>query len=167
MAYLEQSKEEGLVEKTVDVGPVDKTVKGGNLRSWRSLAVVGDGAGRVGFGIGKARDTQEAIQKSMERARRSLLEVELNGNTLWYAVTAHHGASKVYMSPASEGTGIIAGATMRAVLEAVGVRNVLAKCYGSTSPINVVRATVKALKDMKSPGQVAKKRGKTVSEIRS
>ena len=167
MAYLEESREEGLVEKLVNIGPVDKTVKGGNLRSWRGLAVVGNGSGRVGFGIGKARETQEAIQKAMERARRSLRTVDLNGETLWYAVTAQHGASKVYMSPASEGTGIIAGATMRAVLEAVGIRNVLAKCYGSTSPINVVRATVKALESIESPERVAARRGKTVEQLRA
>ena len=123
------------------------------------------GNGRVGFGRGKAREVPTAIQKAMESARRNMVDVDLNGGTLWYATTARHSASKVYMQPASEGTGVIAGGTMRAVLEAAGVHNVLAKCYGSTNPVNVVRATFKALMGVKSPERVAEKRGKTVDNI--
>jgi small subunit ribosomal protein S5 len=126
---------------------------------------VGDGNGRVGFGRGKAREVPLAIQKSMEAARRNMIDVELNGSTIWYPTTARHGASKVYMQPASEGTGVIAGGTMRALLEAAGVHNVLAKCYGSTNPVNVVQATFNALANMRSPESVARKRGKTLEEI--
>jgi small subunit ribosomal protein S5 len=106
-----------------------------------------------------------AIQKAMEDARRSLVDVELNGSTLWYPVKAKHGSANVYMQPASEGTGIIAGGAMRAVLELAGVQNVLAKCYGSTNPVNVVRATINALSKMESPESVAMRRGKTVEQI--
>jgi len=127
---------------------------------------VGDGNGRVGFGRGKAREVPLAIQKSMQAARQNMIEVELNGDTLWYPLTERHGASKVYMQPASEGTGVIAGGTMRALLEAAGVHNVLAKCYGSTNPVNVVRATFKALQNMRSPQVIADKRGKTLEELR-
>ena len=140
-------------------------VKGGRIFGFTALTVVGDGNGRVGFGRGKAREVPTAIQKAMEAARRNMVDVDLNGGTLWYATTARHSASKVYMQPASEGTGVIAGGTMRAVLEAAGVRNVLAKCYGSTNPVNVVRATFKALTGFKSPERVADKRGKTVDNI--
>ncbi len=121
--------------------------------------------GRVGFGRGKAREVPAAIQKAMEAARRNMIQVDLNGTTLQYAVRAAHGASKVFMQPASEGTGVIAGGAMRAVLEAAGVHNVLAKCYGSTNPVNVVQATYKGLKSMQSPESVAAKRGKTVEDI--
>jgi small subunit ribosomal protein S5 len=127
--------------------------------------VVGDGAGRVGFGRGKAREVPAAIQKAMEAARRNMITVELDGTTLQYAIKARHGASKVYMQPASEGTGVIAGGAMRAVFEMAGVHNVLAKCYGSTNPVNVVRATFNGLKAMNSPEEIAAKRGKTVEEI--
>ena len=129
--------------------------------------MVGDGAGRVGFGRGKAREVPVAIQKAMESARRNMADVDLDGSTIWYPTTGIHGASKVYMQPASEGTGVIAGGAMRAVLEAAGVHNVLAKCYGSTNPVNVVRATYKGLRDMQSPDAIAAKRGKTVEEILS
>ncbi len=167
MAYTEEIREEGLLEKTVRINRVAKAVKGGRLFGFTALTVVGDGKGKVGFGRGKAREVPTAIQKAMEVARRNMLDVELNGNTLWYALTERHGATKVYLQPASEGTGIIAGGAMRAVLEAAGVHNVLAKCYGSTNPDNVVRATFNALRNMRSPAEVAEKRGKTVAEIKA
>ena len=165
MAYTEEIKEEGLVEKLVQINRVAKVVKGGRIFGFTALAVVGDGAGRVGFGRGKAREVPVAIQKAMESARRNMADVDLDGPTIWYPTTGIHGASKVYMQPASEGTGVIAGGAMRAVLEAAGVHNVLAKCYGSTNPVNVVNATFKALKNIRSPGQVAAKRGKSVEEL--
>jgi small subunit ribosomal protein S5 len=166
MAYTEEIKEEGLVEKLVQVNRVAKVVKGGRIFGFTALSVVGDGNGRVGFGRGKAREVPLAIQKSMQAARQNMIEVELNGDTLWYPLTERHGASKVYMQPASEGTGVIAGGTMRALLEAAGVHNVLAKCYGSTNPVNVVRATFKALQNMRSPQVIADKRGKSIEELR-
>ena len=129
------------------------------------MTVVGDGEGKVGFGRGKAREVPVAIQKAMEAARRNMVTVEITSGTLQYPVKASHGASKIYMQPASEGTGVIAGGAMRAVLEVAGVTNVLAKCYGSTNPVNVVRATIKGLSDMRSPEQVADKRGKSIEEI--
>ncbi len=165
MAYTEEVREEGLVEKLVQVNRVAKVVKGGRIFGFTALTVVGDGNGRVGFGRGKAREVPLAIQKAMEAARRNMVDVELNGNTLWYPTTGRHGASKVYMQPASEGTGVIAGGTMRALLEAAGVQNVLAKSYGSTNPVNVINATFKALRDIKSPQQVAEKRGKPVEDV--
>ncbi len=126
---------------------------------------MGDGQGRVGFGRGKAREVPQAIQKAMEAARKNMVDVRLNGSTLFYPVKASHGAAKVYMQPASEGTGVIAGGAMRAVLELAGVQNVLAKCYGSTNPVNVVQATLNGLKQIQSPDMVANKRGKSLEEI--
>lgn len=167
MAYTNEVKEEGLVEKLVQVNRVAKVVQGGRVFGFTALTVVGDGKGRVGYGRGKAREVPAAIQKSMQAARDNQITIELNGGTLWYPITERHGAAKVYMQPASDGTGIIAGGAMRALLEAAGVRNVLAKCYGSTNPVNVVQATFKALQRMQSPEQVAEKRGKTVDEIRA
>jgi len=158
---------EGLQEKLVQVNRVAKVVKGGRIFAFTALTVVGDGNGKVGFGRGKAREVPAAIQKAMEAARRNMIEVDLNGDTLHYAVKARHGASHVYMQPASQGTGIIAGGAMRAVLELAGVHNVLAKWYGSTNPVNVVRATFNPLKEVTSPDAVAGKRGKTVQEILS
>ena len=165
MAYTDDVREEGLVEKLVQVNRVAKVVQGGRVFGFTALSVVGDGNGRVGFGRGKAREVPLAIQKSMEAARRNMVDVDLNGSTIWYPTTARHGASKVYMQPASEGTGVIAGGTMRALLEAAGVHHVLAKCYGSTNPVNVIQATFKALANMRSPESVARKRGKTLEEI--
>ena len=164
MANIEQ-KDGDLQESLVQVNRVSKVVKGGRIFSFTALTVVGDGAGRVGFGRGKAREVPAAIQKAMEAARRNMITVELDGTTLQYAIKARHGASKVYMQPASEGTGIIAGGAMRAVLEVAGVQNVLSKCYGSTNPMNVIRATINALVDMNSPESVAAKRGLPVDEI--
>ncbi|APU32034.1 SSU ribosomal protein S5P [Pseudomonas sp. NFACC19-2] len=165
MANNDQKRDEGYIEKLVQVNRVAKTVKGGRIFTFTALTVVGDGKGRVGFGRGKSREVPAAIQKAMEAARRNMIQVDLNGTTLQYPIKSAHGASKVFMQPASEGTGIIAGGAMRAVLEVAGVQNVLAKCYGSTNPVNVVHATFKGLKTMQSPGSVAAKRGKSVEEI--
>lgn len=166
MAAVEQSKTPGdLQEKLVEVNRVAKVVKGGRIFGFTALTVVGDGNGRVGFGRGKAREVPAAIQKAMEAARRNMIQVQLNEGTLQYPIKARHGASKVYMQPASDGTGVIAGGAMRAVLELAGVHNVLAKCYGSTNSINVVRATFKGLQAMSSPESIAAKRGKTVEEL--
>jgi len=137
-----------------------------NQSSDGSLTVVGDGNGRVGLGYGKAREVPLAIQKAMEKARRDMKTVSLEDGTLQYALTGRHGAARVYMQPASEGTGIIAGGAMRAVFEAVGVHNVLAKIIGTNNPINVVRATINGLSSMQSPESVAAKRGKSVAEIK-
>ncbi len=160
-----EDKNEGLQEKLVQVNRVAKVVKGGRIFAFTALTVVGDGNGKVGFGRGKAREVPIAIQKALEAARRNLIQVQLKGSTLQHAIKSRHGASKVYMQPASEGTGIIAGGAMRAVLEVAGIQNVLAKCYGSTNPVNVVRATFDGLKKMTSVEAVAAKRGKTVEEI--
>lgn len=168
MAFKDQrdkASDEGLQEKLVQVNRVAKVVKGGRIFGFTALTVVGDGNGKVGFGRGKAREVPVAIQKAMEAARRNMIQVDLAGDTIQYPIKAKHGASKVYMQPASQGTGVIAGGAMRAVLELAGVHNVLAKCYGSTNPINVVRATFNALKEMSSAEQVAARRGKTVDEI--
>jgi small subunit ribosomal protein S5 len=155
-----------LHEKLIAVNRVAKVVKGGRQFGFTALTVVGDGKGRVGFGKGKAREVPIAIQKAMESARKNLVDVSLNGTTLQHPVRAHHGAAHVFMQPASEGTGIIAGGAMRAVFEVVGVQNVLAKCIGSRNPYNVVRATVNGLSKADDPASVAAKRGKSVQEIR-
>jgi len=165
MANTEQSTGDGLLEKLITVNRVAKVVKGGRQFGFTALTVVGDGNGKVGFGYGKAREVPLAIQKAMEKARKNMKSVDLKDGTLQHPVTARHGASKVYMQPASEGTGIIAGGAMRAVFEVVGVHNVLAKCMGSRNPINVVRATIRGLEEMHSPEQVAAKRGQKVEEI--
>ena len=165
MVSIDQENEEGLQEKLVQVNRVAKVVKGGRIFGFTALTVVGDGNGKVGFGRGKAREVPLAIQKAMESARRNMIQVELEGNTIQYVISGRHGASKIYMQPASDGTGVIAGKTMRAVLEVAGVQNVLAKSYGSTNPVNVLQATFKGLKNMKSPESVAEKRGLTVEQI--
>jgi small subunit ribosomal protein S5 len=161
----EEKVDDGMIEKLVAVNRVSKTVKGGRQFTFTALTVVGDGAGKVGFGYGKAREVPVAIQKSMEYARRNMSTVDLNNGTLFHAVKAGHGAARVYMQPASEGTGVIAGGAMRAVLEAVGVKNVLAKAVGSRNPINLVRATVKGLEAMHSPAKIAAKRGNKVEDL--
>ena len=158
-------QQDALEEKLVQVNRVAKVVKGGRIFGFTALTVVGDGNGRVGFGRGKAKEVPIAIQKAMENARRSMVEVELNNTTIWYPIKAKHGSANVYMQPASEGTGIIAGGAMRAVFEVVGVHNVLAKTYGSTNPVNVVRATIAGLAKVNSPEQIADKRGLSVEEI--
>jgi small subunit ribosomal protein S5 len=159
-----QAQDEFL-EKLVAVNRTAKVVKGGRQFGFTALTVVGDGAGRVGFGFGKAREVPVAISKAMAQARKNMVSVALRNDTLHFAMHGTHGATKVYMQPASDGTGVIAGGGMRAVLECAGVRNVLAKSYGSRNPINVVRATVNALAVAKSPEDIAAKRGKTLEEI--
>ena len=166
MARVERNtNSDDLIEKLVTVNRVAKVVKGGRQFGFTALTVVGDGNGSVGFGYGKAREVPVAIQKAMQVARKNLRKVVLNEETLHYAMVGRHGATKVYMQPASGGTGIIAGGAMRAVFECAGVRNVLAKSYGSRNPINVVRATIKALGNIRSPQAIAAKRGKKVKEI--
>ncbi len=167
MVRFEASVEgsEDLQEKLVAVRRVAKVVKGGRIFGFSALTVVGDGKGRVGFGRGKAREVPAAIAKAMEDARRNMRHFKLKGGTVQHPIIARHGAAKVFMQPASEGTGIIAGGAMRAVFEVLGVRDVLAKCIGSSNPVNVVRATVKALQQMSDPETVAAKRGKRVEDI--
>jgi small subunit ribosomal protein S5 len=160
-----QPQGDGLLEKLVAVNRVAKVVKGGRQFGFTALTVVGDGDGRIGFGYGKAREVPVAIQKAMDAARKNMKTINIKGSTLQYPINARHGAAKVYMQPASEGTGIIAGGAMRAVFEVVGIHNVLAKCIGSSNPINVLRATMKGLASMQSPEDIAAKRGKTVKEI--
>jgi small subunit ribosomal protein S5 len=154
-----------LKEKLVTVNRVAKVVKGGRQFGFTALTVVGDGAGRVGFGYGKAREVPVAIQKAMEKARKNMVTVPLKGLTLQHEIWGEHGATKVFMRPASDGTGVIAGGAMRAVFEVAGVQNVLAKSFGSRNAMNVVRATMDALKRMNLPSEIAAKRGKTVEEI--
>ena len=166
MARAEKGQaQDELVEKLVAVNRTAKVVKGGRQFGFTALTVVGDGAGRVGYGFGKAREVPVAISKAMTQARKSMVTVALRNDSLFYAVKGEHGATRVYMQPASEGTGVIAGGGMRAVLECAGVRNVLAKSYGSRNPINVVRATVNALAKIRSPEDIAAKRGKSLEEI--
>jgi small subunit ribosomal protein S5 len=166
MARMEKKQSaDDLLEKLVAVNRTAKVVKGGRQFGFTALTVVGDGAGRVGFGFGKAREVPVAISKAMTQARKSMVSVALRNDSLYYAVKGAHGATRVYMQPASEGTGVIAGGGMRAVLECAGIRNVLAKSYGSRNPINVVRATVNALAKIRSPDDIAAKRGKSLEEI--
>ena len=166
MARVEKNQaQDEFLEKLVAVNRTAKVVKGGRQFGFTALTVVGDGAGRVGFGFGKAREVPVAISKAMAQARKNMINVALKNDTLHFAMKGEHGATHVYMQPASDGTGVIAGGGMRAVLECAGVRNVLAKSYGSRNPINVVRATVNALAAARSPEDVAAKRGKSVEEI--
>jgi len=158
---------DGLEERLVAVNRVAKVVKGGRQFGFTALTVVGDGNGKVGIGYGKAREVPLAIRKAMEKARKELRHVPLKDGTLYYPVTGHHGAAKVFMQPASVGTGIIAGGAMRAVFEVVGIKNILSKCIGSKNPINVVQATVNTLCAMQDPDYIAAKRGKTIEEILS
>ena len=151
---------EVLEEKLVQVNRVAKVVKGGRIFGFTAVTVVGDGNGKIGYGRGKAREVPIAIQKALDSARRNMTSVELKGDTIQYPIKSKHGSSYIYMEPAAPGTGIIAGGAMRAVLELVGVKDVLAKCYGSTNPANVVRATLKGLEQMESALDVAKRLGK-------
>jgi len=160
-----EERGDGLREKMVAINRVTKVVKGGRIMGFAALTVVGDGDGSIGMGKGKSREVPVAVQKAMEEARRKMVKVQLKNGTLQHAVLGRHGASTVYMQPASEGTGIIAGGLVRAVLEVMGVANILAKCIGSTNPYNIVRATINGLTAMNTPAEIAAKRGKSVEEI--
>ncbi|MBY0578717.1 MAG: 30S ribosomal protein S5 [Burkholderiales bacterium] len=166
-AKVQQAEErsDGLREKMISVNRVTKVVKGGRILGFAALTVVGDGDGAVGMGKGKSREVPVAVQKAMDEARRKMIRIDLKNGTLHHAVVGRHGAAKVYMQPASEGTGIIAGGPMRAIFEVMGVTNILAKCIGSTNPYNMVRATLNGLQAMNSPSEIAAKRGKSVEEI--
>lgn len=156
---------DGYLEKLVNINRVAKVVKGGRQFGFTALTVVGDGEGKVGFGYGRAREVPQAIQKAMEQARRNMKSVPLNGATLQYPLVGRHGAARVYMQPASEGTGIIAGGAMRSVFEVLGVHDVLAKIQGTHNHLNVVQATINGLTRMQSPERVAAKRGMSVEEL--
>jgi small subunit ribosomal protein S5 len=161
----QDERSDGLREKMISINRVTKVVKGGRILGFAALTVVGDGDGRVGMGKGKAKEVPVAVQKAMEQARRKMIKVRLKSGSLHHAVEGRHGATKVFMQPASEGTGIIAGGPMRAVFEVVGVTNILAKCHGSTNPYNIVRATLNALQNCNAPADVAAKRGMTVEQL--
>jgi small subunit ribosomal protein S5 len=154
-----------LKEKMVSINRVTKVVKGGRILAFAALTVVGDGKGRIGMGKGKSREVPVAVQKAMDEARRKMVKIELKNGTLQHAVVGKHGAAKVFMQPASEGTGIIAGGPMRAIFEVMGITNILAKCIGSTNPYNVVRATIQGLESIRTPAMIASKRSKNLEEI--
>jgi len=160
-----ESTRDNLIEKLVGINRNSKVVKGGRKFSFAALVVVGDGKGRIGFGQGKAAEVPQAIQKAMEQGRRNMKKAELNANTIQHSIIGYFGATKVVMIPAAEGTGLIAGGAMRAVCEVMGIRDILAKCIGSRTPVNVVRATINALLNMSSPESIAAKRSKVLSEI--
>ena len=153
------------IEKLVAVNRTAKVVKGGRQFGFTALTVVGDGNGRVGYGYGKAKEVPIAIQKAIEKAKKNMVTVAIKKGTLQHSVTHSHGSAKVYMQPAGDGTGVIAGGAMRAVFEATGVHNVLAKSIGSTNPINVVKATIAGLESMFYPAYIAAKRGKKTNEL--
>ena len=161
----DQERDDGLREKMIAVNRVSKVVKGGRTMSFAALSVVGDGDGRIGMGKGKAREVPVAVQKAMEQARRGLFKVALKDGTLHHSVVGKHGASTVLISPAAEGTGVIGGGPMRAIFEVMGVRDVVAKSFGSRNPYNMVRATLNGLRACSTPSEIAAKRGKTVEEI--
>ena len=167
MAISEQDSKnrDEIKEQLINVRRVAKVVKGGRIFGFSALTVVGDGAGRVGIGVGKAREVPVAAQKSFENARRNMVRIHLKNGTLQYPIIGRHGAAKVVMRPASAGTGIIAGDTMRLIFELAGVRDVLAKVVGTTNAINVARATIDGLTSIRSPQEIADKRSKNVYAI--
>ena len=164
MAQVDDNAD-GLREKMVTINRVTKVVKGGRVLGFAALTVVGDGDGGIGMGKGKSREVPIAVQKAMDEARKKMIKVKLKNGTLHHPIIGRHGAAKVYMQPASEGTGIIAGGPMRAIFEVMGIHNILAKCIGSSNPYNVVRATLQGLSAMNTPAEIAAKRGKSVEDI--
>jgi len=165
MAFNEQVEGE-VVDRLVHLNRVAKVVKGGRRFSFSALVVAGDGSGRVGFGLGKANEVPEAIRKGFEQAKKSMFEVPLVNGTIPHEILGHAGAGRVFLKPASDGTGVIAGGAVRAVLESLGVHNILTKCIGTNNPHNVVRATIDALRNLRSEQQIADRRGMSVEELR-
>ncbi|SFO02491.1 small subunit ribosomal protein S5 [Formivibrio citricus] len=160
-----EDRGDGLREKMVSVNRVTKVVKGGRILGFAALTVVGDGDGAVGMGKGKSKEVPVAVQKAMEEARRKMIKTSLKNGTIQHTVFGKHGATTVFMQPAREGTGIIAGGPMRAVFEVMGIHNITAKCHGSTNPYNIVRATLDGLAKLNTPAEIAAKRGMTVEDI--
>ena len=158
-------EEEFLQERVVHIARVAKVVKGGRRFGFRALVVVGDGRGSVGSGVGKARDVPEAIRKGIEKAKKSMIRVPITGTTIPHDVIAQFGAAKVLLKPASPGTGVIAGGGVRAVVEAAGIKDILSKSLGSANILNVVRATMEGLKQLKNPEEEARRRGKPAGEL--
>lgn len=155
-----------LQEKLVSINSVSKTVKGGRIKRFTALMVVGDGNGHVGYGLGKASEVPEAIRKGIEDAKKNMIKVSLQGSTIPHEVVGEFGAGKVLLKPASEGTGIIAGGSVRKVLEVAGIRNIRAKCLRSTNPINVVKATFEGLRALRTPEEVTRMRGISSQSVR-
>ena len=160
-----EEQDDGIREKMIAVNRVTKVVKGGRILGFAALTVVGDGDGRIGMGKGKSREVPVSVQKAMDQARRAMEKVPLRNGTIFHAVESHHGASRVMLHPAPEGTGVIAGGPMRAIFDVMGIRNIVAKSHGSSNPYNMVRATLDALSKLRSPSEIAAKRGKTVEEL--
>ena len=164
MARFEREQSE-FIEKVVSLNRVSKTVKGGRVMKFSALVVVGDGKGKVGYGLGKAAEVPEAIRKGIEAAKKNMITVTLSGTTVPHEIIGEAGAGRVLMKPASEGTGVIAGGAVRAVVEAAGIKDIRTKCLRSNNPNNVVAATFQGLKAMRGPEEVARIRGKSVKEI--
>lgn len=160
-----EEQDDGIREKMIAVNRVTKVVKGGRILGFAALTVVGDGDGRIGMGKGKSREVPVSVQKAMDQARRAMEKVPLRNGTIFHAVEGHHGASRVMLHPAPEGTGVIAGGPLRAIFDVMGIRNIVAKSHGSSNPYNMVRATLDALSKLRSPSEIAAKRGKTVEEL--
>ena len=161
--------ETNLNDRVIHINRTSKVVKGGRRFSFSALIVVGDGSGNVGYGLGKAKEVPEAIRKGVEKAKKNMISVPIQGTTIPYDVMGKYGAGKVLLLPASEGTGVIAGGAVRAILEVAGVSDILSKCLGSNNPHNVVKATIRALQQLKSPEEILARRGltKNTSEEKS